>query len=256
MDADLPPGWTPATLQELRSLAKLDARPSAAVRPLRPDQLRKLNAYAAKAAEAAGAAPPPPLPDDAPWPAVRARADVDKSLLDALGAPLSALLASGADLDGLVGKGYDAAAMVADEPLCAQLVQRFGRTNVAVAALTGSEQAVLLAGSHAMNALGLSTRALLRAVATSSTGDAREEAMAVLHQECERHAREALQARARGKLPPRHPLTGIPIVELCAAGVDAAMLTQRLGIRVEQLPAVLGVRTFEEMAPLGIVVQR
>jgi hypothetical protein len=196
------------------------------------------------------------LAEDAPWSAVRARTDIDRAVLQGLGVTPAALIASGADLDGLVAKGYDAAAIVADQGLGAQLVQKFGRTNVAVAVLNGAEAAVLLAGSHAMDALGLSTRALLRAVSGSGTGDTREEAAAVLFQEAERHARLCLRHRAAGQLPPRHYLSGVPVVELCAAGVDAALLVQRLGIRVEELPAVLGVRTFEEMAPLGIVVQR
>ena len=260
---DLPPGWTPETLRELRTLAGLTPK-RGAVPPLRPDQVRRLNAYcAARAAEAAGgaaagaSAAPTPLPDDADWAAVRARADVDKPLLDALGATPAQLLASGADLPSLVAKKYDAAAIVSDPALCAQLVQKFGKTNTAVAMLTGAEAAVILAGSPCMEALGLSTRSLLRAVATSSTGDAREEAMCVLLQEHERYAQACARHRRAGNpLAPRHYLSGIPVNELCAVGLDAALLTSRLGIRVHDLPAVLGVREWSELAPLGVIVQQ
>jgi len=258
---DVPAGWTAAELHDLQSLAALPVvagsrRTAAQVRPLRPDQIRRLNVYATAAAQANGQPEPAPLAEDAPWSAVRERTDLDRPVLHALGVTPAALLASGADLDGLVSKGFDAAAIVADRALGAQMVQAVGATNVAVAVLTGAEAAVLLAGSTAMEQLRLAPRALLRAVATSGSGDTREESLAVLYQEAERHAVLSLRHRAAGQLPPRHYLSGIPIGELCAAGVDATMLTTRLGIPLSQLPALLGARDYESLAPLGVVVQQ
>ena len=110
-----------------------------------------------------------PLPESPTVPQLVAQDGVHATLLCALDVQPAALVGAGCALKDLIGLGYSARHLVRDAGFAALLVRKYGKSEVAAAALRTTEDAVVLSGSRAAATLGLTPKLLLTACGGAPT---------------------------------------------------------------------------------------